>query len=119
MALLARLKAFAALAFCAAMARLPGHWSPTLLPLKATAQTTPCRLTTAAHSLLSRPPLLGPPPGLTLFLRISASWSWSTGQEITDPGLSCAFKPADTKDAAAQIADAPMTDRLPIWPPWS
>lgn len=45
------------------------------------AQTIPSRLTTAAHSLLSSPPLLGPPLGLTLFLKMSANRSWSTGHE--------------------------------------
>ena len=35
-------------------------------PYDVTAQTLPSRATTAAHSLLSRPPLLGPPLGLTL-----------------------------------------------------
>src|SRR3954464_9357005 len=41
----------------------------------------PSRLTTAAHSLLSRPPLLGPPLGFTLFFRISANRSCSTGHD--------------------------------------
>jgi hypothetical protein len=60
--------AFAVLAFSTAMARLPGHWSSGLPPLKAIAQTVPSRATTAAHSLVSNPPLPGPPLGLTLAL---------------------------------------------------
>src|SRR3954453_20596738 len=75
----ARLNALAVFAFSAAIARLPSHWSSGLLPLNATAQTNPWRFTTAAHSLLSKPPLLGPPAALTLFLRMSASLSWSIG----------------------------------------
>ena len=44
-----RLNALAVLAFCAEMTRLPGHWSPRSWPVKATAHTTPSRLTTVAH----------------------------------------------------------------------
>src|SRR3954468_2013223 len=44
------------------------------------AQTVPSRATIAAHSLLSSPPLPGPPLGLTLFFSASASWSCVTGQ---------------------------------------
>ncbi len=50
-----RLKALAVLAFCAEMTRLPGHWAPRLTPEKATAQTTPSRLTRVAHIWLFRP----------------------------------------------------------------
>jgi hypothetical protein len=39
-------------AFSAAMARLPSHWSVAVAPLKAIAQTTPWRVTSAAYSLL-------------------------------------------------------------------
>src|SRR5439155_26476849 len=51
----ARLKALAVLAFWAAMTRLPGHWAARLTPGKATAQTTPSRLTRVAHMWLVRP----------------------------------------------------------------
>ncbi len=44
-----RLKALAVLAFCAEMARLPGHCAPRLTPEKATAHTTPSRFTSVAH----------------------------------------------------------------------
>src|SRR5260370_4812298 len=50
-----RLKALAGLALCAEMARLPGHWAPRFTPEKATAQTTPSRLTMVAHIWLFRP----------------------------------------------------------------
>src|SRR5258707_14933783 len=50
-----RLKALAVLAFWAEMARLPGHWAPRFTPEKATAQTTPSRLTRVAHIWLFRP----------------------------------------------------------------
>ena len=51
-----KLKALAVLAFCAEMTRLPGHWSPRLSPVKATAHTTPSRLTTVAHICNPNPP---------------------------------------------------------------
>src|SRR5437762_14101019 len=37
------------------MTRLPGHWAARLTPEKATAQTTPSRLTRVAHIWLFRP----------------------------------------------------------------
>src|SRR5438128_1628612 len=37
------------------MTRLPGHWAARLTPVKATAQTTPSRLTRVAHIWLFRP----------------------------------------------------------------
>jgi hypothetical protein len=40
-----RLNAFAVLAFCAEITRLPGHWSPRSLPDIATTCTTPSRST--------------------------------------------------------------------------
>jgi hypothetical protein len=51
-----RLNALAVFAFCAEITRLPGHWSPRLAPVKATAQTTPSRLTTVAHISRPNPP---------------------------------------------------------------
>ena len=50
-----RLKALAVLAFWAEITRLPGHWEPALVPLKATAQTTPSRSTMVAHMCRLRP----------------------------------------------------------------
>src|SRR5260370_18473132 len=50
-----RLKALAVFAFCAEMARLPGPWAPRFTPEKATAQTTPSRLTMVAPIWLFRP----------------------------------------------------------------
>jgi len=88
-AMFARLNALAVFAFSAAIARLPSHWSSGLLPLNATAQTNPWRFTTAAHSLLSKPPLLGPPPGLTLFWSLSyPSFSMPLFEPFTVPLLS-------------------------------
>src|SRR5207342_3484486 len=55
-----RLKAFAVLAFCAEITRLPGHWLPRLAPVNATAQTTPSRLTTVPHISRLKPPLATP-----------------------------------------------------------
>jgi hypothetical protein len=57
------LKALAVLAFTAAITRLPGHCAARFGPLKAIAQTTPSRFTTAAHSWLPSPPL-APEPSL-------------------------------------------------------
>jgi len=53
-------------AFSAAIARLASHSSSGLPPLNVTAHIAPSRVTSTAHSLLSKPPLLGPPLGLTL-----------------------------------------------------
>ena len=45
-----KLNELAVFAFCAEMTRLPGHSEPRSAPVKATAQTTPSRLTIAAIS---------------------------------------------------------------------
>ena len=44
-----RLNEFAVFAFCAEIARLPGHWADRLMPENATAQTMPSRSTMVAH----------------------------------------------------------------------
>ena len=46
---LVRLKAFAVLAFCAEMTRLPGHSSVGDSPVKTTSMTTPRRSTIVPH----------------------------------------------------------------------
>jgi integral membrane sensor domain MASE1 len=53
--LASRLNAFAVLAFCAEITRLPGHCAALWFPEKATAHTTPSRFTTVAHIWLLRP----------------------------------------------------------------
>ena len=50
-----RLNALAVLAFCAEITRLPGHWSPRLLPLNATAHTMPSRFTSGRPHLQPEP----------------------------------------------------------------
>src|SRR5438445_12204694 len=103
-----RLKESAVFAFSTAIGRLPSHWSFHEPPLKAIAQTLPSRLTIAAHSLLSKPPLLGPPLAFTALLSALASWSCVTGQFWAGPveacGCACAAAPrhgAATARAAA------------------
>src|ERR1700761_3924143 len=43
------------------MRRLPGHWSPRVVPLNTTAQTMPSRFTTVAHSWFPNPPFFSLP----------------------------------------------------------
>lgn len=50
-----RLKALAVFAFCAEMTRLPGHRAPRLIPVNATAHTTPSRFTMLPHMFMFRP----------------------------------------------------------------
>src|SRR5207253_5252796 len=57
--------------------RWPRDWSSDVC---SSDLTLPSRLTIAAHSLLSRPPLLGPPLGFTAALTAVTSWSCVTGQ---------------------------------------
>src|SRR3954467_8660136 len=63
----------------------------------------PSRLTTAAHSLLSRPPLLGPPLGFTLFFRISANRSCSTGHDELLGAWAATGDAANTASIAPEI----------------
>jgi hypothetical protein len=74
------------------------------LPLKAIAQTWPLRLTTTAHSLLSRPPLLGPPLGLTFRCKTWRSAADWTGQVTARAGRTAIREaPKNRHDASAQI----------------
>src|SRR3954447_1151023 len=102
-----RLKESAVFAFSTAIGRLPSHWSFHEPPLKAIAQTLPSRLTIAAHSLLSKPPLLGPPLAFTALLSALASWSCVTGQLWAGPaGAGVCADVAPTPRHRAAVASA-------------
>src|SRR5580765_6374571 len=80
---LGRLKELAVFAFCAEMTRLPGHSSPRSLPVNATAQTTPSRLTIVPHMLRPNPPL-------ATFLAaaraaLSSAWLGSRLHSLSEP----------------------------------
>src|SRR5205823_4141435 len=113
MANLARLIALAVLAFSAAMARLPSHWSVALLPLKVTAQTVPSRAARAAHSLLSKPPFVGPPLALTAPFSASRSLSNSAGQGAA----ASAGEPISRPPASAVAATQTRRFGIEIAPP--
>src|SRR5207248_2305742 len=69
-----RLNAFAVLAFCAEITRLPGHCAPRSPPENATAHTIPSRSTMVAHMLKFRPDPA--PSAFTAVVRADFSADW-------------------------------------------
>src|SRR4051812_20864932 len=106
-------KAFAVFAFCAEMTREPGHWSPSLAPVKATARTIPLRSTTVDHMFRLKPPF-----GFEMscaVLRAASSCAWVGRLVLPDgptPPLSLLLLSLQAANPSARLAAITATDAL-------
>src|SRR5262249_3422273 len=112
-ALGSRLNAFAVLAFCAEMTRLPGHCDARFVPVKATAQTMPSRSTMVAHMFMLRPL----PSVFVAATRAAFSFAWlgRALHPLLSPSLSAKAEMAQNVNADASTVIRLNIDFLLSW----